>query len=523
MFKTTLFASALVATVSAWENMAAANNFTTEAYGVDNGNYGHQGWGKQAGYGAAYGAQDNMSGFGRTHGGVDVIGNNEWAVADNHNSYRQTGHQGQGHNQWTDNAWNQWGVNNHFDTQKSVDNKWGNNSGKVNVNINSVSGHYDHDYGQQQRGLGYEGHQNVSGEVGYELGMGGHSFGYEAGDHSYGYENNKDWGYGGWANNLGAWNHGANYDNFGNQFRDSARDITNDVTDTHDIKENRRVGSGYADLEELDQYDARQDQYGSVRVGRTGAFRGIGRDGGIFGAAEFGEFGAAGARFGLGPRFGGSDPALADVEVRNNDRIRSAGDGVRVAQWGGRDDSYAESDNVISGFKGAEYQGSGRYGAGYSYGGLDRLGGGRYGAPYGDRYGYNSGYGAGYSGYGSNIRDSISYGGAQNYEDDRDYRFGGAYGYNQAGYGGRYGVVSGDRYGASYGGRYGGAYGDRYGSAYGSKSYGLGEYDGEDNYGYDGKRLNSAYDYDNGEIGYGGYRESLGNRSHVSPTRYNGW
>ena len=421
MFKTTLFASALIAAVSAWESDAsdkasysngpAANNFSTEAYGVDNQNYGHQGYGKSAGYGKS-------------------VGNNEWAVADNHNSYRQTGHQGQGHNQWTDNAWNQWGVNNHFDTQKSVDNKWGNNSGKVNVNLNSVSGHYDNDYGQQQRGLGYEGHQNTSGEVGYELGMGGHSFGYEAGDHSYGYENNKDWGYGGWANNLGAYNHGANYDNFGNQFHDNARDITNDVEDTHDIKENRRVGAGYADLEELDQYDARQDQYDNVRVGRTGSSRGIGRAGGIFGAAEFSEFGVAGAKFGSH----GSNPALADVESRNNDQIRYAGDGVRVAEWKGRSDSYAEKEGLIAGYRGAETHGD--------YG-----------------HGYNND---------SRIRDNVSYGGAQNYEDDKDSR---DYGYGS--------------YGRSYGG--------------------VEQYDGEDNYGYDGKRSNASYDYDQGETGYAGY------------------
>merc|ERR1711957_954122 len=109
-------------------------------------------------------------------------GNASYNEATAHNSYRQSGHQGQGHNQWVDNGWNQWGTNNHYGTQK--------------------------------RGMGYEGHQNVSGEVGYTIGLGGHSFGYDEGDHSFGYDNKEDYGYGGWANNLGSWNHGANYDNF---------------------------------------------------------------------------------------------------------------------------------------------------------------------------------------------------------------------------------------------------------------------------------------------------------------------
>merc|ERR1712048_846312 len=128
--------------------------------------------------------------------------------------------------------------------------------------------------GQQQRGMGYEAHQNVSNGAGYSIGLAGHSFGYAPGTHSWGYENNKDYGYGGWANNLGAWNHGANYDNLGNQFNDRQRDITNDVTDSHDVKTGRKVGHGYADLEELD--DDREEYYGNTRVGRTGMWRGTG-------------------------------------------------------------------------------------------------------------------------------------------------------------------------------------------------------------------------------------------------------
>jgi len=124
-----------------------------------------------------------------------------------------------------------------------------------------VSGHYDEDYGQQKRGIGYEGHQNVSGEIGYTTGLAGHSFGYAPGTHSYGYDNREDYGYGGWANNLGAFNHGANYDNFGDQFVETGRDQYNDARDSADIKQNRRVGEGYADLEELDREDAVQDQY----------------------------------------------------------------------------------------------------------------------------------------------------------------------------------------------------------------------------------------------------------------------
>merc|ERR1719203_1920362 len=218
MFKTVLFATAIVA-AQAWER-SYNDRIQPEAYGADNQHYGHQGsdygYGKRSvsrkgGYGrTSYGGHKGhrsyaggrhgiqslgglkgLRGVGGLHGhgrasgyGGSRIGlggrratsgarfggikgralggsqgQQQWNVADSHNSYRQVGHQGQGHNQWVDNAWNQWGTNNHWEAQKSVDNKWGNNSGKINVTLNSVSGHYDHDFGQQQRGLGYEGHR----------------------------------------------------------------------------------------------------------------------------------------------------------------------------------------------------------------------------------------------------------------------------------------------------------------------------------------------------------------------------
>ena len=265
MFKAVLFATALVA-VEAWERNVKADKFQTEAYGVDNQNYGHQGYGY--GY-KGYGGLSSLNRVGYGHG------NASWNKPDSHNSIRQSGHQGQGHNQWVDNAWNQWGTNNHWDTQKAVDNKWGNNSGRINVNINSVSGHYDQDYGQQSRGLGYETHQNVSGKIGYTIGLGGHSYGYAPGNHSVGYVNKVDYGYGGWANNLGAWNHGANYDNFGNQHVETGRDQDNEVRDTAGVKHERRVGRGYGDLEELDQ-DERRSQYANINIGPDNRGKGIG-------------------------------------------------------------------------------------------------------------------------------------------------------------------------------------------------------------------------------------------------------
>ena len=133
MFNLVLFATALVA-VEAWERNVADDYQQPKAYGADNQHYGHQG--------QAYGSH------GSSHGAFGSNGSHDHGRVDAHNSHREGGHQGQGHNQWTDNAWNQWGTNNHFDTQKSVDNKWGNNSGKINVTLNSVSGHYDSDYGQ---------------------------------------------------------------------------------------------------------------------------------------------------------------------------------------------------------------------------------------------------------------------------------------------------------------------------------------------------------------------------------------
>ena len=250
MFKSFVLATALVG-VEAWERRYVRDDYAApRAYGVDNQHYGHQ-----QGHGDLSHGGKNGRGF---QGRIDA-----------HNSHRQSGHQGQGHNQWVDNAWNQWGTNNHWDTQKAVDNKWGNNSGKINVTLNSVSGHYDSDYGQQQRGIGYEGHQNTSGDVGYVIGLAGHSFGYAPGNHSFGYENDTDYGYGGWANNLGAWNHGANYDNFGNQHHDDhTRGVANEARDSADVKRVRRVGPGYADLEELEDTDRRDkgDQYGRGRV-----------------------------------------------------------------------------------------------------------------------------------------------------------------------------------------------------------------------------------------------------------------
>ena len=314
MFKCVLFATALVA-VEAWERNVKDDYYQTGAYGTDNQHYGHQG-------------QDYGHGYGSVNRGADA-----------HNSHRESGHQGQGHNQWVDNAWNQWGTNNHWDTQKSVDNKWGNQSGKINVTLNSVSGHYDNDYGQQQRGIGYEGHQNTSGDVGYTIGLGGHSFGYDQGSHSYGYENDADYGYGGWANNLGAYNHGANYDNFGNQYHEDRDHTANNGRDTSGIKENRRVGQGYADLEELDQFDARQDQYDRVRVGNTGAFHGIGRHGGVFSADEFNEFGGAGANsgssYGSGPSKGGRSSYGSGLSYGSGSRLGSGSTGQFSSYGGG--------------------------------------------------------------------------------------------------------------------------------------------------------------------------------------------
>lgn len=353
MFKSILFATALVA-VEAWERDVKADKFDTEAYGVDNQQYGHQGRGGY-GYGHGHGAHGH---------GAHGQANNSWSVADSHNSSRQGGHQGQGHNQWTDNAWNQWGTNNHWDAQKSVDNKWGNNSGKINVNLNSVSGHYDNDYGQQQRGLGYEGHQNVSGEIGYSIGMGGHSYGYAPGSHSYGYENKKDYGYGGWANNLGAWNHGANYDNFGNQYHDSqsSQDQANKARDTAEVKTERRVGYGYGDVDELDDDSERTGQYGNIRVGRTDQILGTGRTYGAYGL---------GARDGRGYGRGYSN----------------AGAGINVEGW--KNQGYGYGDRSYGGY------GDRSYGA-KSYGGY-----GGYGA---SNYGLNNGHGYGKSSYGYNSK-----------------------------------------------------------------------------------------------------------------------
>merc|ERR1719157_390521 len=293
-----------------------------------------------------------------------------------HNSHRQGGHQGQGHNQWTDNAWNQWGTNNHFDTQKSVDNKWGNNSGKINVTLNSVSGHYDSDYGQQKRGIGYEGHQNTSGDVGYTTGLGGHSFGYSEGDHSYGYENEADYGYGGWANNLGAWNHGANYDNFGSQrHADHTRGVANEAADSADVKRVRRVGGGYADFEELEDTDRRDkgEQYGR---GRVAALQDL----------QQGTGHSHGERVGTGNRGYGVGTA------------GRTGRSYGSASYGGRDQGY--------GLGGGYGHGNGYGRDSYSNGYGNGYGRDSYSNGYGDR---SYGYGQRDQGYGNNSYGRNSY------------------------------------------------------------------------------------------------------------------
>jgi hypothetical protein len=297
-----------------------ARNFTGQNFN------GRAGIGAAGIAGGAVGGAAGTAGFGvggfgaagRALGGGQ--GQQQWNVADAHNSYRQVGHQGQGHNQWVDNAWNQWGTNNHWDAQKSVDNKWGNNSGKINVTLNSVSGHYDHDFGQQQRGLGYEGHQNTSGDIGYTIGLGGHSFGYAPGSHSYGYANRADFGYGGWANNLGAWNHGANYDNDGAQFIDDKRDVTNDADDTADVKVTRRVAGGYGDLNELDDAPERRVQYAGGQVvdryadAQLGTVTGLGRRN----AGGATSNGIRSRRTFSGASYGGRDQGAAAYDPRDS-------------------------------------------------------------------------------------------------------------------------------------------------------------------------------------------------------------
>lgn len=360
MFKSFILAASL-AGVQAWRRNVKGDKFQTEAYGADNQYYGTQGYGGYGGYGkGSYG-----------------YGNSSFNKATSHNSYRQAGHQGQGHNQWVDNAWNQWGTNNHFDTQKAVDNKWGNQSGKINVNINSVSGHYDADYGHQQRGIGYEGHQNVSGAIGYTIGLGGHSFAYAPGSHSYGYDNREDYGYGGWANNLGAWNHGANYDNLGNQFVETGRDQYNDVRDRHDVKENRRVGPGYGDVDELDADDERQDQYASIRVGVTNR-----RSGTRNTLDQFSS--TAGDVYGRGTAGRGVDVAgLRKGDIYDGQDTYGYGAGYGYGYGGyGRN----ELNNGVSGRALGSYNDSGYDSGAGGYG---------YGA------GYGAGYGRGYGGYGA--------------------------------------------------------------------------------------------------------------------------
>ena len=355
MFRSVLFATAMVA-VEAWKQ---DYNSQIQGYGADNQHYGHQG--------------------GYNSGRVDA-----------HNSKRTGGHQGQGHNQWVDNAWNQWGTNNHWDTQKSVDNKWGNNSGKINVTLNSVNGHYDEDYGQQRRGIGYEGHQNTSGDVGYVIGLAGHSFGYAPGNHSYGYKNKKDHGYGGWANNLGAWNHGANYDNFGNQHKDDRSLVANAARDSANVKRVRRVGGGYADYDELEDSD-HGSQYGRKRApvsfgGNTkvGSYGGLSKGNTAFSSKSYGGNSNGGSIGGnLGGGYGGSGyggSGYGGSSLGSLSPIGSIAGGSRGGSRGGVGSGFGSFGNTAKG-------GFGRRG-GFG-GGLARsraLGRGRTGG-FGGRYG----------------------------------------------------------------------------------------------------------------------------------------
>ena len=371
MFKS--FALALAITsAAAWER-SYDDRRQPGAYGADNQHYGHQAGYQSYGYGKSARSSYNT---------------------DAHNSHRQSGHQGQGHNQWVDNAWNQWGTNNHWDTQKSVDNKWGNNSGKINVTLNSVSGHYDQDYGQQRRGIGYEGHQNTSGDVGYSIGLAGHSFGYQPGSHSFGYENNKDYGYGGWANNLGAWNHGANYDNFGQQHHDDhTRGVANDANDSVDQKRNRRAGGTYADFQELEDTDRRDDgdqyqrnrvadltdiRHGTghdqgVRVGYANRGAGVGVNGQS--ARSYDDWSYGGNRFNAG--LSGTDYTGRDGPSQ---ALQGSGRGVGLEDSGRRGYSgYGNGYGNVGYGAQANYAGSSGYGRGQSliqqkptYGGYNR-------------------------------------------------------------------------------------------------------------------------------------------------------
>merc|ERR1719499_1333097 len=242
MFKTALFATALVSAANAWYQQPYQTRSDQK-----NAHQAHQV--QSYGYGrSAHGAEN------QSYGGYG------------YGKYQRTqGHQGQGHNQWVDNAWNQWGTNNHWDDQKYVDNKWGNNSGKINVTLNSVNGHYDRGYGTQSRGMGYRGHQNVSGGKGYTVGLAGHSFGYAAGHHPAGAHVNKgNYGYGGWANTLGAWNHGANYDNMGNARQENSLKRGNQASDSVGVKKGAAgYGRGYG-------------SYGGSGYGLSGGYGGFG-------------------------------------------------------------------------------------------------------------------------------------------------------------------------------------------------------------------------------------------------------
>ena len=252
MFKTAVFATALVSAANAWGGYHQPQTRSDQKHAAQS--HQHGGYNKGYSYGGGY-SRGGYGGYGLGSQGAygsdnQHFGHSGHKVAHNHNSHRTSGHQGQGHNQWVDNAWNQWGTNNHWDNQKYVDNKWGNNSGKINVTLNSVNGHYDRGYGTQSRGMGYRGHQNVSGAQGYTVGLAGHSFGYAAGHHPAGaYVNKGNYGYGGWANTLGAWNHGANYDNFGNQHHGNShgRGVANNASDSVGVKKGASglAGRGY--------------------------------------------------------------------------------------------------------------------------------------------------------------------------------------------------------------------------------------------------------------------------------------
>jgi len=440
------------------------NKFQTEAYGVDNQHYGQQGYG---GYGG-YGKHDDGYGY----------SNDSWDEATSHNSYRQGGHQGEGHNQWTDNAWNQWGTNNHWDTQKSVDNKWGNQSGRINVNLNSVSGHYDKDYGQQQRGLGYEGHQNVSGKIGFTIGLGGHSFGYEEGNHSFGYDNDQDYGYGGWANNLGSWNHGANFDNFGDHLVETGRDQYNDARDTGDVKQSRRAGFGYADIEELDQDDQRQGQFANFRIGQSNKYSGTRNNLDVFAGR-----GKISSPRGSGYGNAGFGVDIADFKkapIYNAERVKGHG--------------------LENGYAGYGYNGYSGYDLYGSHRSNDRVLSENNDYGYGTKAynGYDADFSQSHGGYGHDGYDDYGLGGyrgqRERFDSFGDWGYGG-YGHDDYGYG-----HDDDEYGHSDEDDYGHDDED-YGYGHDDEDHGYGHDD--DDYGYGHDDDDYSFGHDDEDYGYG--------------------